>query len=70
MGLDVRKINREGQIAAIDQDVFQDVRMLTAGWDAVGGRFTTRDNAPRQSETTSTEPARRLLSLFTLTKMR
>ena len=29
-----------------------------------------QDNVPRQSETTSTEPARRLLSLFTLTKMR
>jgi hypothetical protein len=37
MGLDVRKMNQKGQIAAIDQDVFQEVRMLTAGWDAVGG---------------------------------
>jgi hypothetical protein len=36
MGLDVRKMNREGQIAAINQNDFQDIRMLTAGWDAIG----------------------------------
>ncbi len=38
MGFNVGKMNREGQIAAINQDVFQDIQMLTAGWDAIGGK--------------------------------
>jgi hypothetical protein len=37
MGFDVGKMNQEGQIATINQDVFQDIRMFTAGWDAIGG---------------------------------
>jgi hypothetical protein len=68
MGFHVQVMQGEGQITAIDQYVLRMSKCLQRKGIRCGGKLTMRFRAPKQFDTTSTDPASEVCTLFTLTR--